>query len=241
VAEDLVLTRAQVRELDRRAIEELAIPGVVLMENAGAGAAREAAELLARAGGGPTLILCGSGNNGGDGYVVARHLHASGHAVRAAALAGAARARGDAKRMREIVERIGIEIVPASLAHEVEALERLAGRPVLVVDALLGTGFEGELRPDVRRLTELGARLAAAGARVLALDLPSGLDADTGRAAEGTLAADRTATFAALKPGLLAPSAAAWVGELRVVSLGTPPELARAIAAEEPAGPGSPP
>jgi NAD(P)H-hydrate epimerase len=234
VAESLVLTRAQVRELDRRAIEELGVPGVVLMENAGAGAAREAEDLLARAGGGPTLVLCGPGNNGGDGFVLARHLLAAGHAVSVAALSRSA--RGDAAVMRRIVERIGIEVLPAGEPEEVLALERAAGRPALVVDALLGTGFEGELRADVRRLTELGARLAARGALVLALDLPSGLDADSGRAAEGTLAADRTATFAAQKPGLVSPEAARWVGEVRVIGLGLPRELARAVL--EPDGPG---
>jgi len=211
-----VLSRARVRELDRRAQEDYGIPGVVLMENAGAGACRWILERAAREGWtNPSAgIACGGGNNGGDGYVVARHLANAGWDVRIASTVALGELRGDAALMARIVHALGIRC------------DGLGEDRTVLVDALLGTGFQGALRPELARAI---AALNAARARlVVALDLPSGLDADTGARSDPCVRADATLTFAALKPGLLLPAARPFVGELACVDIGAP----RALLAE---------
>src|SRR5207302_5011864 len=134
-------TRAEVREIDRRAIEEFGVPGVVLMENAGRGAA---GVLLSLGIGGPVLICCGKGNNGGDGFVIARHLDNRGVGVRVLLFARPEELTGDAAINFRIIERSGLPIViqpdPAALAGELAPT-------AWVVDALFGTGLTGGVRP----------------------------------------------------------------------------------------------
>jgi NAD(P)H-hydrate epimerase len=225
------LTRAQLRELDRLAIEEYGLPGVVLMENAGAGAARIALELLGPARGtalGPVVIACGAGNNGGDGWVVARHLSNRGVALEVISLVDPARLSGEAAVMAQVALRMGIacQVAPDAAAL-VRLVPRLA-RAALIVDALLGTGASGAPRPPYDAAI---AALAAAGAPVLSLDLPSGFDADLGEVRGTCVAARVTATFAAEKIGFAAPGAARWLGEVRVVDIGAPSALlARVLA-----------
>lgn len=215
-----VLSRAAIRAVDERAIRELGIPGVVLMENAGRGAAEV---LIARA---PRRVvcLCGPGNNGGDAYVVARHVANEGIGVRLVHLQAHERARGDAAVMREITRRMGIEACDASGVHEPDPAATLAGAD-WIVDGMLGTGFEGAVREPLATWIRAANSARAGGASILALDLPSGLDCDTGEASEPTVVADRTVTFAALKPGLVAPAARGFVGDLSVASIGVPASL----------------
>jgi len=235
----VALTRDEVREVDRLALEEFGMPGVVLMENAGRGAARIALELLpARGPSAPpagtrsstepvALVVCGGGNNGGDGWVVARYLDLARVPVVVATLQPSDRARGDAAVMRGIVERAGLTIVPIETAEELAAARTGLGEVVLVVDALLGTGFRNtetrcDVREDAARAIEWMVELGAAGASVLALDVPSGLDCDTGRPSMPTVRADRTATFVARKVGFDAPPAVPYLGRVDVVSIGAP-------------------
>ncbi|MCS6911533.1 MAG: NAD(P)H-hydrate epimerase, partial [Anaerolineales bacterium] len=160
------LSRAQVRELDRRAIEEFGVPGVVLMENAGRGAA----ELLVRLGArGPVVIACGKGNNGGDGLVIARHLDNRGVGVQVLLLADPAELSGDAATNFRIVQRSGLAVRVWPGAGELAAA--LAGAD-WVVDALFGTGLRG---PVPAPWAEAIAAINAAGRPVLAVDIPSGL------------------------------------------------------------------
>jgi NAD(P)H-hydrate epimerase len=220
------LSRDQVREVDRLALEELGIPGLLLMENAGRGAAELARRRLlpGRPPAGIALVLCGTGNNGGDGWVVARHLSLAGVAVRVGALQPAQAARGDAAIMRAIVERMGLAVRPAGDEAGLAAFQdELAGtRVALVVDGLLGTGFRGALRPEVARAIRWVLDLRRSGARVLALDLPSGLDCDTGEPADPTVRADLTATFVAPKRGFLARPARPFLGRVVTLSIGAP-------------------
>jgi NAD(P)H-hydrate epimerase len=227
------LTCARARELDRLALEEFGLAGIVLMENAGAGAARIALDRWARAGTIRVEIACGPGNNGGDGWVVARHLANAGCAVRVTSFAAIDALRGDAAVNAGIALRMG-------LAHEVVLDEDGAARAAerwsradLVVDALLGTGSRGAPRgaigAAIERLTERLTERAVAGGRqaapVLALDAPSGFDADTGARAGPCVRAAITATFAAAKSGFFAPGAADWLGQVEVVGLGLPRAL----------------
>lgn len=220
-----ILSRAEVRELDRRAIEEFGLPGVVLMENAAAGAARWMLERF----GAPrrVAIACGGGNNGGDGYALARHLSNAGWRVELLESGAPESLRGDAAVMARVARAMGLPCC----AFDAAGLARLAAAEILV-DALLGTGFRGALRPDLGRAIEALNTARAAGARALvALDLPSGLDADSGLASRPCIRADATLSFAALKPGLLVPGAREWTGELACIDIGAPRAILAALLA----------
>ena len=221
------LTRQELRELDRLAIEKYGVPGVVLMENAGANAAR----LLESSGiPGPVVIACGRGNNGGDGFVIARHLEAAGRQVRVLLAAAPDAYVGDAAINLRIVERSGLSPICLAEADE-EAWRRELAGAAWVVDALLGTGAVGSPRAAVAvAITAINEVRAATGdfaARVLAVDLPSGLDADTGEAAGQCVRADLTATFVAEKAGFANPAAPAFTGTVHVLGIGAPAALLR--------------
>ncbi|WP_165075494.1 NAD(P)H-hydrate epimerase [Paludisphaera rhizosphaerae] len=216
------LSREEVRSLDVLAADEFGLPTLVLMENAGRGAA----ELLAKLADGATprvVIACGPGNNGGDGGVVARHLDAWGWPVAVAWLTDPAKLHGDAQVQREIVDRSDIpQTTPG--ADDLDAL--LAGAD-WIVDGLLGTGLtrpvEGPLRTAIEALNR-------SGRPILALDLPSGLDADSGRPLGVAVRAQATATFAARKLGFDAPGASEYTGGVTVVDIGLPGKLIRRFA-----------
>jgi NAD(P)H-hydrate epimerase len=219
------LTRAQVRELDRRAIHEFGVPGAGLMENAGRGAA----ELLVRLN--PekqrVLILCGPGNNGGDGFVIARHLENAGLSVAAMLFLapGAGELTGDAVVNRDVWVKSGH---PTPGIRELnEHLRRVVLEDVSlnrgwIVDALFGTGLTRPLGPP---FAEVVAAVNASGRPVLAVDIPSGLDCDTGEPLGPTIRATHTATFVAPKAGFLNPNARPWLGEVHVIDIGAPKKL----------------
>lgn len=212
------LSRDQVREVDRRAIEEYGLPGVVLMENAGRGAAEL---LLSRQVRGPVVICCGRGNNGGDGFVIARHLELAGCDVRILLLADPAGLTGDAAINLGVIQRSGVplEVLPNPTADE---LDRGLSNAEWIVDALLGTGTRGTLRePFVTAI----AAINRSGRRVFAVDLPSGLDADTGLPLGECVRAELTATFVASKSGFEAPTAREYLGDVHTVGIGAPRRL----------------
>ncbi|MFI5006377.1 MAG: NAD(P)H-hydrate dehydratase [Solirubrobacterales bacterium] len=211
-----VLTAAQMREADRRTIEDIGLPGVALMENAGSAVARVVREKfpLARR----PLVLCGKGNNGGDGFVVARRLFD----LRPMTCLFGRRdqVRGDAATHLAAYERSGG--VVAEVADEAEWGRSKAevSRAGLIVDALLGTGLREE--PSGLMAAAIGdvARAADRGTPIVAVDLPSGLPSDTGDVAWPTVRASVTVTFAAPKHGHVLPPACDRVGELVVASIG---------------------
>jgi NAD(P)H-hydrate epimerase len=210
------LTRDESREIDRRAIEDYGIPGVVLMENAGRGVA----DCLERLGiSGPVVICCGKGNNAGDGFVVARHLQLRGHAVRVLVWAEAEELTGDAGVNFRVVQRMKIPLTLFGRGSSSSALEAALADAAWIVDALLGTGARGEPRPPLDAVID---QLNAATAPKLAIDLPSGLDCDTGQASRHTIRAAHTCTFVAPKLGFKAPNARWFTGEVHVVDIGAP-------------------
>jgi NAD(P)H-hydrate epimerase len=211
------LSRAEVRELDRRAIEEYGVPGVVLMENAGRGAA----EVLLRLGvHGQVLVCCGKGNNGGDGFVIARHLDNVGVPVRVLLFCRPEELSGDAAINHRIIARTGLPLQAfAADPPNVDALRQELARAEWVVDALFGTGLSGPVRPP---LAEVIAAINASQARVLAVDIPSGLDCDTGVPLGSTVRAQRTVTFVAQKTGFANPKAREFLGQVHVVDIGAP-------------------
>ncbi|MCK6455073.1 MAG: NAD(P)H-hydrate epimerase [Phycisphaerae bacterium] len=217
------LTRAAVREIDRRAVEEFGVPGLVLMENAGRGAAHLIQGLLRGPRGARVAIACGGGNNAGDGFVIARHLHNAGIEVELLLAVDPARLSGDAATNCDIVSRMRIPTAPlwdeAGLAANLPRLQLAQ----VVVDALLGTGSSGAPRPPMDRVIRAINQLSAA--TVVAIDLPSGLDCDTGVPADPTVRANMTITFVAPKVGFAERGAAAYTGKVHVVDIGAPREL----------------
>ncbi len=210
-----VLTRDQARAFDARAIRECGVPGVVLMENAGRGAADvlERELLGGEARGKQIGVVCGVGNNGGDGFVIARHLALRGATVQVALVGDPARCRGDAAIARGAWLGTGGVIGTAP-----EALSECD----VLVDALFGTGLDREVTGEQAAAI---AFLNGSAAPVFALDLPSGLDADTGTTLGACVNARVTVTFAHSKCGLLTPSGAARAGRVFVVDIGVPAAL----------------
>jgi len=214
------LSREEVRALDRRAIEEFGVPGVVLMENAGRGAAEL---LLALGAHGPVVVCCGKGNNGGDGFVIARHLDNRGVPVRVLLFARPEELEGDAAINYRIIARAGVPIaVHAANPVDGKVLGEELAAAEWVVDALFGTGLRGPVRPPFDQVI---AAINASSRRVLAVDIPSGLDCDTGRPLGPTVRATHTATFVAQKKGFADPAATEWLGQVHVLDIGAPRRL----------------
>jgi NAD(P)H-hydrate epimerase len=210
------LSRAEVRALDRRAIEEYGVPGMILMENAGSAAARWLVELGIA---GPVLICCGKGNNGGDGYVIARQLESWGHDVRVALTCDPAELKGDALVNFHILQASATPVTIWNGTRDDPRLCELFNNADWVVDCLLGTGAQGTVRGPMRLAIEM---INACGARKLAIDIPSGLDCDTGEPLGCAVRASHTATFVAAKLGFTKSEAAAYTGEIRVFDIGLP-------------------
>ncbi len=212
------LSRDAVRAIDRRAAEDYGLPTLVLMENAG----RNAAALLLEQGPvGPIAIVCGKGNNAGDGFVMARHLELAGAEPIVYLTAPADCYVGDAAVNLRILERSGISIHDHSTATP-EAWRAALASADWIVDALLGTGAVGEVRPP---LADLITVINESGRPVFAVDLPSGLDADTGRPQGIAIRATLTGTFVACKRGFQTPEAALWTGRVVVLDIGAPRRL----------------
>jgi NAD(P)H-hydrate epimerase len=225
--ERLVLTRDESRRVDEIAIERFGIPGLVLMENAGRGVV----DVLLEIDSAPrAIVLCGKGNNAGDGFVIARHLKIRGVDVRVVLLAAANELTGDARRNYDILRHCDVPLADLSHACSPAQLDEHASGATWLVDALLGTGAHGEPREPLRSAI---LWMNAQPARRLAVDVPSGLDCDTGEAAGATVRADVTCTFVAAKPGLLVPQAAPYVGRLHVVSIGVPPSVIEDVLGQE--------
>jgi hydroxyethylthiazole kinase-like uncharacterized protein yjeF len=218
-----VMSRDEVRQVDRWAIEQVGVPGVVLMENAG----RSCAELIREKLGGvasPCVCLfCGGGNNGGDGYVIARHLRNTGVETRVVVCGSREKITGDARINLDILERMGqaIEWLNPADSKAADHGRRVAGDAHVIVDALFGTGLQGELRSEYRVIVET---INALGIPILAVDIPSGLDCDTGKPLGAAIRATWTVTFVAVKKGFAAdPQSRDYTGQVYVASIGVNP------------------
>ncbi|WP_442484065.1 NAD(P)H-hydrate epimerase [Aeoliella sp. SH292] len=223
----IALTRQQSREVDRIAINQYGMSGLVLMENAGRGCV----DLLERRGiAGPVAILCGKGNNGGDGFVIARHLEIRGYEARVILVPRPEELTGDAAANFQILRKSGSMIIP--LADEggsaalPDALDHACQGCDWLVDCLLGTGATDDPRPPYDSIIEW---MNAEPAKRLAIDVPSGLDCDTGIASATTVRANVTATFVTTKVGYANPSAQAYLGEVEVIDIGIPRKLLEEI------------
>ncbi|MFZ2090014.1 MAG: NAD(P)H-hydrate dehydratase [Desulfobaccales bacterium] len=223
-----LVTATQMRELDRRTIEDVGVPSLVLMENAGRGTyrviRREFPELS-----GEVVVLAGRGNNGGDGFVVARHLANEGFPVTVFLMAARDQIQGDALVNLNILTQLGVEVEEILGEDQLSYVAHRLGWAELIVDALLGTGLNSPVRG---LLAQLITRLHQARPPVVAVDIPSGLSADTGDPLGVAVEADVTVTYGYPKIGQLMPEGRDFCGRLWLVDIGIPPFLAQDIGVE---------
>jgi len=225
------MTAAAMTGADHKA-QALGIPGERLMEHAGAAVAAAARALAVdteRWGRGPIVILCGPGNNGGDGLVAARRLAAVGAAVVVALVAPEARpsTRDAARNWDRIVRDERLTIVHAPVARDVALLGHGIEKAAIVVDALLGTGVRGPLREPIRSAVALINRARAAMVPVLAVDTPTAVDLTSGDPSDPAVRADLTITFHRPKTGLLTRNGKALAGRVLVAPIGIPRQADR--------------
>lgn len=221
------LTVLQSRRVDEVAIHRFGMLGLVLMENAGRGAADFIADLVNDPA--KIVVVCGTGNNGGDGLVIARHLHARGLSVYVWIIGDRHKLTADTAANLAILEKTSVPCrwLPASsdtleiTTTMQQAIDELQSA-TLLVDAMLGTGSKGELRGTFAQMAFYANQSSAIR---VAIDVPTGLDAQTGSHSPNTIRASHTLTFVATKVGLLALDAAPFVGQLHVLPIGIPPEV----------------
>ena len=218
-----VMTGDEVRAFDAWAINELGIPGMVLMENAGRGCAELIREKLKDPVRPKVCVFCGTGNNGGDGYVIARHLMNDRFEVTTVVCGEPDKIKGDARTNLAILERMSgrIEWLDPADADLAEKVHSLTSGAALMVDGLFGTGLRGPLSDPYKRLIET---LNACGGPILAIDIPSGLDCDSGEPLGAAIQAAWTVTFVAVKKGFTRARAQQYTGDIFVASIGITPD-----------------
>jgi len=217
---------------DRKA-QQLGVPGGRLMEQAGtavAAAVRAVAVDQGRLGQGPILVLCGPGNNGGDGFVAARRLAHLGLAVLVVLVAPESKpgTRDAAVNWDRLANEPTVTRIHAPSPRDLAILGQGIEKASVIVDALLGTGVRGALRAPIRTAVEMIQRAAAAGVPVVAIDTPTAVDLTSGEASDPAVRADLTVTFHRPKTGLLTKRGAALAGKVLVAPIGIPLEADRA-------------
>lgn len=224
-----ILTRDQVRQFDAWAIQEMGVPGVVLMENAARNCAQVILEHFSSDVQKGACIFCGTGNNGGDGFVIARQLFNQGIAVRIIHCGDIDKIKGDAKINLEICRRMNlpmftVDIESHSLCRDIEEIVASSG---LLVDAILGTGMQGQLKEPVALLI---SSINSHNLPIVAVDIPSGLDCDTGIPLPVSIEAAATITFVALKKGFVEnPDARTATGRIFVADIGLTPTIKKTL------------
>jgi len=216
---ETVLSTSGIRSADRHAIKKLGVPQALLMENAGRSVAEAATDILGDARGKSVSIFCGKGNNGGDGFVAARHLIAVGAHVRVILLARLSALRGETLRQYKILKRIGPVAgrrLNLTIATDVGRITP-GSQPLLVIDAIFGTGYSGKLKGAAKKAVNL---INDADCPVVSVDMPSGLNSDDGSVVDACVKADVCVTMGALKTGLLIGRGPEFSGRIRVADLG---------------------
>jgi len=227
----LPMTAAEMTGADARA-QRLGVAGGRLMEHAGAAVAAVARALAAAAGRldrGPVLVLCGPGNNGGDGLVAARRLARAGQPVIAVLVSADPRpgTPDAAKNWDRLASEPRVERIHAGAARDLTVLAQGVDRAAVVLDALLGTGVRGALREPIRSAVELCLRARAAGVPVLAVDTPTACDLTSGELSDPVVRADVTITFHRPRTGLRTRRGASVAGRVLVAPIGIPVEADR--------------
>jgi len=211
-----VVTSQQIREIDRKAIEENNLSGLTLMENAGLGIFQSLKNIYTDLRLKKAIIFAGSGNNGGDGFVVARHLYNYGVKVKVFLQASFNKIKGEAGENLNIIDEMGVELIEAETV-KLEEIQEAMQNSDLIIDAILGTGLQGKVTGLKAKIIEL---INVAGKEVVAIDVPSGLNADTGKIEGPCIKATHTITLALPKIGLLLFPGASYAGNVTVVNIG---------------------
>ncbi len=217
-----VVTAQEMRDIDRKAMTDFKIPGVVLMENAGIQVVRAVLEKLPFVQGRTVTIFAGRGNNGGDGLVAARHLFNMGADVKVLMLGNSEKIAGDAALNLEIWKRMGQKVYSVTRMDDINAVRLFLAKTDIVVDAIYGTGFKGVVKDYAGRVIDA---VNACDRPVISVDIPSGLEADTGRVNGPCIMAGLTVTFGLPKVGLLLEPGASCAGELMVADISLPASL----------------
>lgn len=219
----MVLKRDEVREIDRKAIEEYEIPGIILMENAGRNVAEEILKMLSWPKKAKVVIFCGKGNNGGDGFVIARHLYNKGVNVSVYLLTRISNvlADGDASTNLKILLNMNLKVNELPEGNMKEIRKELQDCNI-IVDAIFGTGLSGEVREPARSLI---MEINETNIPVVSVDIPSGLDCDEGIVLGAAVKATKTVTFVAAKAGFFKECGREYTGELIVSDISVPKEL----------------
>ncbi len=214
-----LVTASEMREMDSLTINEAGIPGVVLMENAAGNAAKVFVEHFNPPWGSFILVFCGKGNNGGDGYVMARYLHEKGMKVSVAVTGEKTSITGDALVNLNVIEKMGLEIIEITGDEVLESFLDNFSECDFIIDGLLGTGLNSPVRGIYKKIIE---NINMSGRPVMAVDIPSGLNADTGQKMGSAVRADLTVTFGFPKPGQVVYPGADFVGKLVNIDIGIP-------------------
>lgn len=217
------LKRDEIREIDRKAIEEYEIPGIILMENAGRNVVEEILKILPEPDKAKVVIFCGKGNNGGDGFVIARHLYNKGVNVSVYLLSRISNvlADGDASTNLKILLNMNLKIKELEEVDIEEIGKKLQGCNI-IVDAIFGTGLSGEVREPARSLI---MKINETNIPVVSVDIPSGLDCNEGVVLGAAVKATKTVTFVAAKTGFFKECGREYTGELVVSDISVPKEL----------------
>ncbi len=217
------LTCQQIRRIDQLAVEQYAMPSIILMENAG----RNAAEVIRREyehlKGKTVVIFCGPGSNGGDGFVVARHLHNAGYDVKIVLSCHTERLKGDALTNFNIITRMHIPVLT------IEEIDEVLAESSLVVDALLGTGFSGQVHAPIDYMIE---KMNQANKPIVSIDVPSGIDCYVAQPAKSVIKAELTITFVAVKDAFRTVECEPYIGRVEVADIGIPKELVQQVKEE---------
>jgi hydroxyethylthiazole kinase-like uncharacterized protein yjeF len=217
-----VATAEEMQELDRKAIETYRIPGIVLMENAGRGAAEVISNFFSEIQKKKVAIIAGKGNNGGDGFVIARYLLNQGIYARVYLLTDPKSLRGDAETNFSIFHRIKGEVVSVPSSKDYIKMKRDLEKFDILVDGIFGTGLDAEVRGYYREVID---HLNTLQRPIVAIDIPSGLDANTGKPLGTAIRASLTITFGLPKIGHLIPPGLDYVGKVKVIDIGIPKRL----------------
>jgi NAD(P)H-hydrate epimerase len=223
---EVVVTSAEMQACDRYAIDTLKIPGLVLMENAGRGVVEMMEKHFGSMMGKTIIVLCGKGNNGGDGYVVARHLFNRGAKVIVLLLWKPSEQKGDAKINFESIQKIASKFKKNGMLQIKELKSsrvfRLLPNADIIIDAIFGTGFSGEVRESYNSVIKW---VNKAGGKKVSIDIPSGVNADNGEVSNVAVKADLTVTMALRKIGLITGEGKSYAGKVEVVDISMPMEI----------------
>ncbi len=209
----------EMKKLDALAIARYGIPAIILMENAGRSAAQEALKMLPKKGIRRVALFCGYGNNGGDGFVCARHLINQGIQARIYLVGEKKQFSRETKLNYQILSKLKQKFEPVKNSKAFGKLTQEIKKCQLIIDGIFGIGLKGGLNQFYQ---ELFSTLNSAQAPILSLDIPSGLDADTGKPLGGAIQAVKTITFGLLKKGLIKPQACKFTGKITVADISLP-------------------